>query len=278
MNDWQKTTKELRKDIFLAGYAGGIAHLASAFSCVEIIYALYCGGVMRHRPNAPCWQDRDRFILSKGHGSLALYSVLCHAGYFGKEQLFAFSRPGTKLGGEPSLCPELGIEASTGSLGHGLSLGLGMALGAKNQDNPANIFVLIGDGECQEGSIWEAVMSAVKYNTNNLIAILDYNRIQKMDTVKAVLAIDDWESRFSSFGWDCVRVNGHDVPALIKAIKPHQSLPRLVIAETVKGKGLSLMEENPGWHWRMPNKRELKIFMSELNISPEELESCKKRI
>ena len=280
MSKYENDLAWLRKEIFLTAYRGGMAHLASAFSCVEIIYALYCGGAMHHDPKHPDWEERDRFILSKGHGSLALYTVLCKAGYFNEETLHSFSTPDTELGGEPSICIPLGIEASTGSLGHGLSLGTGMALAFKADGTPQRAFVLLGDGECEEGSVWEAVMSAAKYGLDNLVVILDNNRIQKMNTLEHVMGISDWQKRFEAFGWDCVRTDGHDVDAVVNAVASLQAngKPHVIIAETVKGKGLSLMENNPAWHWRMPNRRELKVFMRELNITEEELEECKKHI
>lgn len=277
MTKWEEETRVLRKDIFLAACASGFAHLASAYSCVEIIYSLYCAGVMRHNPKDPAWNERDRFVMSKGHGSLALYASLSMAGYFPKEQLMKFAKPGSQLGGEPSLCVPLGIEASTGSLGHGLSLGVGMALARKMDHSNAKTYVLLGDGECEEGSVWEAVMAAAKYELSNLVVILDHNRIQKMGPVSTIMGISDWQARFSSFGWDCVEVDGHDVDALCHVLNNLNGLgkPHVVIANTVKGKGISLMEDNPSWHWRIPNRREAKVFLSELGITEEELNACR---
>ena len=277
MDDWEKNAHAMRKDIFLAAYAGGMAHLASAYSCVEILYALYSIGVMRHDPLNPTWDMRDRFILSKGHGSLALYSALCQTGYFSKEQLMNFIKPDSLLGGEPSVCLPLGIEASTGSLGHGLSLGVGMALAQKSDGKDSKVYVLLGDGECEEGSVWEAVMTAAKYKLDNLIAIIDHNRIQKMDTVDAVMGITDWQIRFEAFGWDCAKTDGHNVASIVDTLSSlkRTGKPHVVIADTIKGKGVSIMENNPAWHWRMPNRKELKVFMRELDISEEELAVCK---
>ena len=277
MNDWRNDVKALRKDIFLAAYAGGIGHLASSFSCVEILYALYCNGVMRFDPRRPQWEGRDRLLMSKGHGALALYAVLCKAGYFPKEQLMRFSRPESLLGGEPSLCLPYGIEASTGSLGHGLSMGVGMALAQKGDPARGRTFVLLGDGECEEGSVWEAVMTAAKYGLGNLVILLDQNGIQKMDTVEKVMSIVGWKERFEAFGLPCTEVDGHDVDALtetLQALAP-TGKTNVVIARTVKGKGVSLMENDPAWHWRMPNKRELKVFLRELDIGMEELTACR---
>lgn len=274
MLGWEEEAREMRKDIFLAARIGGMAHLASAYSCVEIMYTLYCGGVMRHDSQNPEWDMRDRFIMSKGHGSLALYSALYKSGYFSREQFMKFTRPDSMLGGEPSLCLPMGIEASTGSLGHGLSLGVGIALAQKADGLDTRTFVLLGDGECEEGSVWEAVMSAVKYKLDNLVAILDYNQLQKMDTVETVAGIKDWCGPFSSFGWDYTEVDGHNVEELKNAFSnlKNNEKPHVLIAHTIKGKGLTLMENNPAWHWRMPNRKELKVFVSELGISAEEME------
>lgn len=268
----------LRQDIFLAAYAGGQApHLASSFSCVDILYALYCKGILRHDPKNPTWEDRDRVILSKGHGSLGLYAVLCEAGYFSRDVLMSFVQSDSLLGGEPSLNQAIGIEAGTGSLGHGLSMGVGMAMAAKVKGSPSHTYVLVGDGECQEGAIWEAVMSASRFHLDNLTILLDHNRLQKMDTVEAIMDITNWKSRFAAFGWNCVEVDGHNIEELAACLENHktQGKPTVVICHTVKGKGCSLMEENPAWHWRKPNRRELKVFLRELNITEEALAQCK---
>ena len=272
--------QRLRQDIFLAAYAGGQApHLASSFSCVDILYTLYCRGILRHDPKNPTWEDRDRLILSKGHGSLGLYAVLCEAGYFGRDVLMSFVQSSSLLGGEPSLNQSIGIEAGTGSLGHGLSMGVGMAMAAKVKGSPSHTYVLVGDGECQEGAIWEAIMSASRFRLDNLTILLDQNRLQKMDTVEAIMDITDWKTKFSAFGWNCVEVDGHDIEALTACLEHHktQGKPTVVICHTVKGKGSSLMEDNPAWHWRKPNKRELKVFLRELNITEEALAQCKAR-
>ena len=268
----------LRKQIFLAAYAGGQApHLASSFSCVDILYTLYCKGILRHDPKNPSLEDRDRVILSKGHGSLGLYTVLCEAGYFDRDVLMSFVQQDSLLGGEPSLNQSIGIEAGTGSLGHGLSMGVGMALAGKKSGAASHTYVLVGDGECQEGAIWEAVMSASRFHLDNLTILLDHNRLQKMDTVEAIMDITDWKSRFSAFGWNTVEVDGHNIDDLTACLQNHkvEGKPTVVICHTIKGKGSSLMEENPAWHWRKPNKRETKVFARELEITEEELAQCK---
>ncbi len=280
MDNIERELLAMRKDIILAGYAGGAAHFASALSMVEIMYALYFGGILRYRADEPQWPERDRLIVSKGHGSLALYVALCKAGFFGRGELERFCKPGAMLGGEPCLGEIPGVEATTGSLGHGLSFGVGVALAAKEDRPELRTYVVLGDGECEEGSVWEAVMTAASYRLDNLTAILDYNGIQKMGRVEDVLGITEWKTRFESFGWNVLETDGHDVGALISALSaPNDTKqPRLVIAHTVKGKGVSFMENDPKWHWRMPSKKELKKLMTELGITEEELTKCKQLI
>jgi len=272
--------KNIRKEIFLAAYGGGAGHLASAFSSAEIIYTLYLENIMKYNASEPDRTGRDYFILSKGHGSLALYTVLCEAGFFPRSELRKFCRPGGILGGEPHIFDAPGIEASTGSLGHGLSIGVGMALALKSDNMPNHVYVLVGDGECQEGSIWEAVMSAAAFGLDNLTMIIDCNHIQKMDFIEKIMSPDNLAEKLSVFGWQIKHACGHDTGELKSAFTGgwDTGRPRCVIAETIKGKGLSLMENNPAWHWRMPNKKELKTFMSELNITQEELDECKGHI
>ena len=280
MSDWKNGAAKLRRQIFLEGYTCENAHFASAFSCVEILYALYMNGVMRHDPKNPAWPGRDRLILSKGHGSLALYAALHMAGYFQDDTFSCFAKPGSILGGEPSLCVSSGIEASTGSLGHGLSIGVGMALANQVDRNDVRTYVLLGDGECEEGSVWEAVMAASRYELDHLIVLLDENGLQKMNTTKNIMNIEGWKNRFAAFGWDCLDADGHDVDAITQALQtpPVKGLPRVLIAHTVKGKGCSLMESDPEWHWRRPKKKELKMIMQELGLTQEDVEACKKHI
>jgi len=269
-------SKEMRKQIFLVARSGGIAHLASAYSIVEILIALYLKDVMRFDSKKPHWEERDRLILSKGHGALALYVALAHAGFIDKSELLSFLQPGSRLGCEPNVMDLPCVEASTGSLGHGMSIGVGMALALKADEKSNKIYVIVGDGECQEGSIWEAVMSASAYKLDNLILILDNNHIQKMDYVSKITGITDWADKFECFGWSVKTADGHNVDDVVEKLSGdwEPEKPRVLITETVKGKGLSLMENAPGWHWRMPNKKELKVFMSELDITDEELRNA----
>jgi transketolase len=274
------TGQRFRKDIFLSAYSAGIGHLASAFSAVEIVQTLYLEKVMKYDAANPDWEGRDYFIMSKGHGSLALYAALADAGFFPRAELRKFCSPDGILGGEPHSLEVPGIEASTGSLGHGLSVAVGMALALKSDGKSNRVYVLLGDGECQEGSIWEAVISGAAFGLDNITVIIDNNRIQKMDFISEIIGSHDLAKQFAAFGWQVKTSNGHDVGALRSAIDGgwQAGSPRCVIAKTIKGKGLSLMEGNPAWHWRMPGKKELKVFMSELGITEEELEECRKHI
>ncbi len=275
-----KELLELRKKIFLTGYSVNIAHLASAFSIVEILYSLYINKNLNYDPKNPMWENRDIFILSKGHGSLALYSVLQEVGFFDLDYLKSFCKKGSPLGGEPCIPNIPGIEATTGSLGHGLSVGVGIALAKKLDGRKEKTYVLLGDGECEEGTVWEAIMFAVHYKLNNLVAILDCNHIQKMGTTKDIMSIDNWKNKFEAFGWEVREVDGHNVKDLDKVFqkKNETEKPMIIIANTVKGKGVSIVENDPRWHWRLPSKKELKVFMQELNISEEEIAECRKLI
>lgn len=264
---------ELRKRIFLTGYRGGMAHLASCFSSLEIIYTLYMKDVLKYDPMNPKWEDRDRFILSKGHAGLALYSVLAEAGLMKDEDIASYLQENGKIGGEPCMrdCPW--IEATTGSLGHGLSMGLGMAMAFKADKRHSKVYVLLGDGECEEGSVWEAAMMAASQKLNNLIVILDCNKIQKMDFVEKTIGEPEWRRKWEAFGWMVEEVDGHDTDALKEVLQSENGndMPRLVIAHTIKGKGVSVMENNANWHFKLPNRKELKIFMTELGVTDDEI-------
>lgn len=264
----------LRKKIFITGYSGGMAHLASCFSALEIIYTLYMKGIMKYDPNNPTWSERDRFVLSKGHGALALYAILCEAGCMAEDEMYTYLKPHCHIGGEPCSRDMRAIEASTGSLGHGLPIAVGMALGQKIDGSTARTFVLVGDGECQEGSIWEAAMAGAAMKLDNLVAILDCNRLQKTNQVEETMGYVHWKEKWEAFGWNVVEVDGHDVDALTRLFHnlEGKGKPTMVLAYTVKGKGVSIMENNPVWHFKLPNKKEKKVFMEELHISEAEME------
>ena len=271
----------LRRKMFLTAYPLKTAHLASAFSVTELMYALYVKQLLRYRAEEPDWPERDRFILSKGHASLALYAMLNDVGMLDSERLSTFCRPGNSIGGEINPLEAPGIEAATGSLGHGLSFGVGQALALKLDKLPSHVWVLVGNGELDEGSIWEAAMSAYKFQLDNLTVILDDNRLQKMGFTADIMGIEDWSNKWRAFGWKVDNItDGHDLDEVIAILSqpnlPHT--PRVIIAHTTKGKGVSLMENDATWHFRMPKKRELKVFMNELNITEDELQACRERI
>lgn len=269
--------EKLRKEIFLTSYRAGIGHLASAYSSLEILYTLYIKRCIHVTPQSIQDADRDKLILSKGHGSLALYCVLAEAGFFPKEELKKFAQPGGILGGEPHKLEVPGVEATTGSLGHGLSLGAGMAYADQLDKRTSRTYVILGDGECEEGSIWEAAMAAVKYKLDHLVVILDYNRIQKMSAVEETIGITSWDEKWKAFGWEVTHVPGHDVKKLCECFEniTYQGKPHIIVADTIKGHGVSVMENNPVWHWKQPNRKELRIIAAELEITQEELEDAK---
>ncbi len=260
----------LRKRIFEVAYRGGMGHLASCFSSVEIIYTLFQKGVMNHNPRM-LDNNRDRFVLSKGHSGLTLYTVLEMSGYISKDVVDTYLQPNAVIGGEPNIGDAPGIEVSSGSLGHGLSMAVGMALSQKYDNRGAKTYVLIGDGESQEGSIWEAAMSASSFELDNLVAILDCNGLQKTNRVDETMKYIAWEEKWKAFGWNVAGANGHDVDNLVKAFNslPVNGKPSIIIAKTIKGKGVSIMEGVPKWHFKMPNKKELKVFLEELQIGKE---------
>lgn len=269
---------EIRKKIFLTGYSVNVAHLASAFSLVEVLYSLYLNGHLNVDPKDLNNLDRDRLILSKGHGSLALYVMLQLAGFFDEKFLESFCKMGSVLGGEPCVPYIPGVEATTGSLGHGLSIGVGMALANKMDERKAKTYVILGDGECEEGAVWEGFMFAAKEKLDNLVVVIDCNEVQKMGSVKEVMGINNWRERLEDFGWDVIDVDGHDLKALDRVFEKLNMTgkPQAILAHTIKGKGVSIVENDPRWHWRLPNKRELKTFMAELNITEEEVAKCRK--
>lgn len=229
---------------------GGRGHVGSTLSLIEILRVLY-DDVLRVRPQEPRWPDRDRCILSKGHGCLALYAILADKGFFPLDELRRQCRPGAMLGGHPERAHIPGVEASTGALGHGLAIGAGMAIAARLQGRPSRVFVVLGDGELDEGSIWETAMAAAKHRLDNLVAIVDYNKLQSYGLVKEVLDLEPLADKWRSFGFAVREVDGHDVDALrtaFKAMPLEAGKPTVLIAHTVKGKGFAFAEGVPQWH------------------------------
>ncbi len=224
------------------------AHLGGGLSCIEILATLY-GGIAKLDPKNPLWKDRDRILISKAHCVLAYYTALYERGFLKEEDLNNFEKNGSDMPGHPLRNLEKGIEYSGGSLGMALSVGVGMAIDAKQKKRNNKIFVLLGDGECEEGAIWEAMMSASHYKLNNLIGIIDRNHLQYDGTTEEVAGLDNFIERISSFGWDVQEVDGHNIKELWNILKNYDhKKPFMLIADTVKGKGISFMENNPKWH------------------------------
>jgi len=255
----QSVVNRLRRHIVLATLSIGDGHIASSFSILDILWVLY-ERVLRIEPWNPKNDTRDRFILSKGHGALALYAVLSEKGFFPASELERFAAFDSTLGGHPDCNKVPGIEASTGSLGHGLPMGVGMAMGMRIRKIDRHVFVLVGDGECNEGSIWESVLLAAHHRLSNLTCIVDYNH----STDRALL-LGDIASKFAAFGWATVSIDGHDHDAINDAlVRSSTNRPIAIIAETVKGHGCKRMENNPAWHHRAPAQDELSAILEEL--------------
>lgn len=258
--------KALRRQILEMAHRVGGAHVAGAFSCLDIVFTLY-DRILRTDSTKPDWAERDYFILSKGHACLAQYVVLADKGFFPKEELTTFVQPGTRLAGHATRGLP-GVEASTGSLGHGLPIAVGLAYAAKQDARANRAFVILSDGECQEGSTWEAIMSASSFKLDNLVAIVDYNKLQSCGPVKDVLpSFEPLKEKWETFGWEAREVDGHDTVALtdlLSAVPFVPGKPSVVIAHTTKGRGVSFMENVPIWHFRAPNADELRQALGEL--------------
>lgn len=270
-DELKNIAQEARKRILRTAWIAGGGHIAPAFSCVDIIAMLYYGGFLNVRPNEPDWKNRDYFVLSKGHGALALYSILGLAGFFDINLMDNFCKPGSNMGSLAKIGVP-GVEATTGSLGHGLSYAVGTALACKIDKSPNKVFALVGDGECEEGSIWEAIMSAAHYRLNNLTIIVDRNHLQAMDDTDTILSLGDMEAKAKAFGLDAISINGHDYNDINKALNVrHDDKPIMIVANTIKGKGISFMENVPIWHYRLPDDEEIEIALKDLDMSREEL-------
>ena len=242
------------------------SHIGSVFSCVEILACLY-GRIMRIRPENPNWPERDRFVLSKGHACAGLYATLAIKGFFPVARLNEFYTDGATLAGHVTHKGVPGIEVSTGALGHGTALAVGLATGLRRQGSSARVFAVLSDGECDEGSTWEAVLLAPAWKLDNLTAIVDYNKIQSLGRVDEVLPLEPFAEKWSAFGWAVRQVDGHDIEQLEDAIDPERWVadgPRCIIAHTVKGKGVSFMEDDLLWHYRSPQGEEYERAVAEL--------------
>lgn len=259
---------KIRAHVLYMTHRANASHVGTCLSMADILAVLY-GGILQVNPIRPNWPDRDRFILSKGHGCAALYAVLAERGFFPKEWLETYCQDGGKLPGHITSHGIPGVEVSTGSLGHGLSIGCGMALAGKHDGRPYRVFVLLSDGECDEGSTWEAALFAPHHHLDNLIAIIDYNKIQSFGTVKEALDLEPLVGKWRAFGWAVQEIDGHNLEeigdALLKV--PFESRrPSCIIAHTIKGKGVSFMENQLAWHYKSPNAEQLRQALAGLGV------------
>ena len=264
----KQIANDVRRDILLTTFAANGGHPGGSLSEVEILTSLYYR-VLRHDPENPSWPDRDRFILSKGHATPGLYSVLARRGYFPAEDLRTFRKIDTHLQGHSRIGTP-GVEMSAGSLGQGLSFSIGVALAGRVDGRGYRTYVLLGDGECDEGQVWEAAMAAAHYKVDTLTAIVDRNRIQNDRFVSEVMELEPLADKWRAFGWRVLQVQGHSFPQLLKAFaraQETQGRPTVIIARTVKGKGISFMENNPDFHGKPANKQELVQGLEDLGIT-----------
>jgi transketolase len=264
------TTRQLalkiRRHAVMMTHHGKSSHVGSILSMADIVAVLY-GRILRKRPREPRWPGRDRFILSKGHAGAGIYAALAETGYFPADWLQHHCAPGSKLCGHVSHIDIPGVELSTGSLGHGLSVGAGMAYAGKMDGKKFRVFVLMSDGECDEGSNWEAILFAAHHRLSNLVAIVDYNKIQSLGPVSETLALEPFAAKWLAFGWQVRDVDGHDHRQLLDGlnVKPEPGgPPTCILAHTIKGKGVSFMENSVLWHYRSPQGEELRAALAEL--------------
>ena len=261
----EELTRRIRRDIVVATTAAGSGHPSSSLSMVELCTVLFFGGVLRYDPGNPQDPDRDRFILSKGHAAPGLYSVLAEAGYFPTEDLATLRKIGSPLEGHPNMNRLPGVEASTGSLGQGLSIGVGHALAARLDGRDSRVYVIVGDGESGEGQLWEAVMYAGNHGLDNLTCIVDHNGYQQTGAVADIQPLDPLTQKYEAFGWAAREIDGHSLDEVTDAfdwVRGVKGKPQAVIARTVKGKGVSLLEADPGnWHGKpIPADEEAKAL------------------
>lgn len=261
---YENKAKELRREILKMLFTAQSGHPGGSLSCVEMLMALYYE-VMNIDPKNPEKADRDRFVLSKGHACPTLYAILADLGYFPKEDLANLRQIDSHLQGHPDCNKTPGVDMNTGSLGQGISLAMGLALAAKHAKADYKIYTVVGDGECQEGLVWEAAMAAAHYKLDNLVVMLDYNKLQIDGSNAQVMSLGDIVAKFNAFGFECFEVDGHDIPAIVEALKaPVTGKPKFICCNTIKGKGVSFMEDQSGWHGKVMNAEEFEKAMKEL--------------
>ena len=266
LDELTKIARKIRRDIITMIGSAGSGHPGGSLSAVEILTSLYFR-VMRHNPANPGWEDRDRFILSKGHAAPVLYSTLCESGYLPESELCTLRKIDSRLQGHPECHITPGVEMSAGALGQGLSFGIGLALAARLDKKDYYTYVLMGDGELDEGQVWEAAMAAAQFKLDHLIAIIDNNRLQIDGWTKDVMNVEPLKDKWSSFGWDVIEADGHKIDELVRVfqkVKLNIAKPSVIIAHTIKGKGISFMENNADFHGKAPNAEESRIALKEL--------------
>ncbi len=272
MESIQEVSREIRRIIYKIANAAGGGHLGAAFSVADIISVMYFDNVLKYDADNSRWDGRDIFILSKGHACYALYAVLLKAGFISERELSGIGKPGSVFGGHPKIKEIPGVEASTGSLGHGLSFGIGNAYAYKIDKKSNHVYIVMGDGECQEGSVWEGALSAPTLKLDNLTVIVDHNKLQGMDSLENIVQMQPLAEKWKAFGWNVVEIDGHNHAEIKEALLIREfEKPTLIIAHTVKGKGVSFMEGVPVWHYRMPNEKELLILLEELGMTEKDL-------
>lgn len=269
--DSSPLAQAIRRSALEMVHRAGTSHIGSALSAADILAVLYAG-ILRVDPSWPDWPQRDRCILSKGHAAAALYAVLAERGFFPREWLQTYCADGGRLAGHVTSHGVPGVEVSTGSLGHGLPIGCGMALAGLRSVKPWRVFVLLSDGECDEGSTWEAALFAAHHRLENLVAIIDYNKIQSFGTVADVLGLEPLGAKWQAFGWAARPCDGHDHGQLthwLREVPWERGKPSLLVAHTVKGKGVSFMENQLAWHYRSPDAKQLAAALAQLDaVSP----------
>lgn len=266
IDDLKERAWRIRRDILIMLAEAGSGHPGGSLSSVEILVALYYYK-LRHDPQNPDWDDRDKFVLSKGHCCPVLYTVLAHRGFFPKKELLTFRKLNSRLQGHAYIGVP-GVEISTGSLGHGLSVANGLALAARYERKNARVYCLMGDGEMDEGSVWEAAMTAGFRQIDNLCAIVDLNGIQQDSFTREIKDLTPVDGKWAACGWNVIELDGHNVAAVMYALDTAETVkgkPTVLIAHTVKGKGVSFMENNAAWHGKAPNKQELEQALKELD-------------
>lgn len=272
LEDLKEIARKLRLDILEMTTRAGSGHPSSSWSAVEIVTALYFGGVLNYQPDQPWWEDRDRFIMSKGHAAPLLYAALAEAGYFERQELARLREVGSPVQGHPIQGMMPGVEATTGSLGQGLSLGIGHVLGGRLAGKKYHVYVLLGDGECEAGQIWEAAMAAAHFKIGNLIAILDYNKYQETGPISREIALEPLAEKWKSFGWTVHEVNGHDLGELLEKFQLAKQLeatvkPQIIIAHTIKGKGVSFVEADFKFHGMALTEKQAELAREEINAA-----------